>query len=260
MECTTEGCTKQPYKGCQGYCAAHYQRLRRSGLLQRKRALKGEQTPRPCRAPGCDLSIGRGDHGYCSKHAQRMRKNGTLRLLRPPMSNELEQEITRLYEGGESTYYIGKLLNMSPQKVQYSLIRLGIQRRPVGFQPGHTSPRLKGIKTDGFGYILIHAPDHPNAVKGYVRQHRLVVEESIGRYLERDEVVHHINDDPSDNRLGNLELTNKAEHMRLHRTAVGRLQTQSSRYKLIKLTCECCGKEYRRKIIKLCRPCRAPPP
>lgn len=40
-----------------------------------------------------------------------------------------------------------------------------------------------------------------------------MVEQSLGRYLRPEEVVHHINGDVSDNRLENLQLfANNAEH------------------------------------------------
>ena len=59
------------------------------------------------------------------------------------------------------------------------------------------------------------APDHPHAVRGYVRKHRLVMEKKLGRYLTRTEVVHHRDDNPGNNRLSNLKLyASNAEHKR----------------------------------------------
>jgi hypothetical protein len=42
------------------------------------------------------------------------------------------------------------------------------------------------------------------------------MEASIGRHLEKDEAVHHINRDRKDNRLENLQLMTHREHAQLH--------------------------------------------
>jgi len=85
---------------------------------------------------------------------------------------------------------------------------------------GENSPAWKGGKILHQGkYWLIYKPDHPRAdVKGYVREHRLVVEESIGRCLEKWEIVHHINHDTKDNRIENLEITDRKKHIKMHLT------------------------------------------
>lgn len=70
---------------------------------------------------------------------------------------------------------------------------------------------------DKSGYILLLAKEHPNSnTKGYVREHRWVVEQSIGRYLNLEEIVHHINHNKQDNRIENLMVVTKSEHGKLH--------------------------------------------
>jgi len=79
---------------------------------------------------------------------------------------------------------------------------------------GKESPVFKGKCKTTSGYFNICAPNHPNKTKhGYVLEHRLVMEEFIGRYLTSEEIVHHINGIKSDNRIENLILfPNKASH------------------------------------------------
>lgn len=85
------------------------------------------------------------------------------------------------------------------------------------------SPRWKGgrkIRKDG--YIFVVAPDdHPRpsyitkANVKYILEHRYVMEQHLGRYLDPVEVVHHIDNNPSNNDLANLRLyANHSEHIK----------------------------------------------
>jgi len=70
------------------------------------------------------------------------------------------------------------------------------------------NPHWRGGRViDKAGYVLVHQPDHPSAnYAGYVREHRLVMEQLLGRYLLPTEVVHHIDNDPQNNHPDNLRL------------------------------------------------------
>jgi hypothetical protein len=75
----------------------------------------------------------------------------------------------------------------------------------------------KKIRHDG--YISVYFPDHPcSSVDGYVMEHILVMEAIIGRHLNDDECVHHINFIKTDNRASNLQVMTINEHMSYHMT------------------------------------------
>lgn len=58
--------------------------------------------------------------------------------------------------------------------------------------------------------------DHARRFKGGFRVARLVMGQMLGRILRSDEVVHHVNGDPGDDRPENLQLMSREGHSRLH--------------------------------------------
>lgn len=95
---------------------------------------------------------------------------------------------------------------------------------------GDGNPNFKdGQYVDDKGYIRVLSPDHPYKNKGYIYQHRLVMEAYLGRYLQPWEVVHHINEIKLDNRIENFFLTTSKEHTVLHRE--GKSQSNESAIK-----------------------------
>jgi hypothetical protein len=87
-------------------------------------------------------------------------------------------------------------------------------------QIGSSNPSFTGgrHKADT-GYIRVLAPDHHESdSRGYVFEHRLIAEQTIGRRLRSGEVVHHLNQIKHDNRPENLQvMPSQAAHLALHR-------------------------------------------
>lgn len=96
----------------------------------------------------------------------------------------------------------------------------------------------KGGRFYSEGYVHLIANGHPRADKrGYVQEHKLVMEKYLGRYLNDNEVVHHKNGILDDNRIENLLLfTNHSTHLKY--------EWSEGAFKFAR------GKEWREKLSK----------
>jgi hypothetical protein len=105
----------------------------------------------------------------------------------------------------------GKIVSEETKK-KLSLITMGKvisieTRKKIGIShTGNKHWNWKNGRKSINGYILILQKNHPYSSRGYVLEHRLVIEKHLGRYLEPWEIIHHINGIRDDNRIENLEL------------------------------------------------------
>ncbi|MEK6881049.1 MAG: HNH endonuclease [Nanoarchaeota archaeon] len=85
------------------------------------------------------------------------------------------------------------------------------------FHKGSLNPNWKGGICKSKGYIYIKKPEHPYCnINGYIQEHRLIIEQYLCRYLNKDEHIHHINGIKTDNRIENLQIINNSNHIKLH--------------------------------------------
>lgn len=75
-----------------------------------------------------------------------------------------------------------------------------------------------GRSVTGHGYVLIRVGKrhHLADVRGYAYEHRLVMEEKLGRRLAAGELVHHLDGNQANNDPRNLAVETRASHLKHH--------------------------------------------
>lgn len=144
---------------------------------------------------------------YCS------RKCNGLGLIGAKQTEESNKKRSKTLLDGYKTGRIKKQIHSEEQRKKNSEFHKGLHL-------GDKHPMWNGGITIGSnGYILKYCPEHPKKLKKcYVYEHILVMEEKIGRYLIKGEIVHHINGIKTDNRPENLMLfKSHHDHLTFHR-------------------------------------------
>jgi len=123
-----------------------------------------------------------------------------------------KKKLIKWYQDGLSLSDIAKKTNLSTTGIFRRFKRYSIPTDPI------RRKSAEGNKIVRNGYILVKCKNHPYSnYGGYVREHRLVMEEHLGRYLTKKEVVHHKDDNILNNDICNLRLfKDQGSHLSYH--------------------------------------------
>lgn len=100
------------------------------------------------------------------------------------------------------------------------LKRLGLNKEtPIG-KRGNKHSQWRGGRGIKTGYWTVYNPNHPRALNiGRVWEHVLVMEKHLGRFVRKDEPIHHIDMDRLNNDINNLYLCEDySEHQKVHKS------------------------------------------
>lgn len=134
-----------------------------------------------------------------------------------------EQAVAALADGSTSSVEIARATGLNPRHVRKILKRLDLPRLPPHSPSGERNASWNGGRRINLnGYVHVSAPkDHPHAqlLPGKkvprIFEHRLVMEQKLGRYLLPEERVDHIDGLTLHNHPDNLRLFgSNAEHLK----------------------------------------------
>ncbi len=154
---------------------------------------------------------------FCSRNCHNINMIGSKR------SPEVCAKISKATKGKGNPFYGKKHTPENARKNR--LARLGTKhtketkaKMRASARRGERNHKWKGGRCVD-KYIHILKPDHPFCNKrGYICEHRLVVEYFLRRYLKPTERIHHIDENRHNNNPTNLYLfKTNSEHMLYHR-------------------------------------------
>ena len=139
----------------------------------------------------------------------------------------------RKWDEGQKSKFVASMTGR--QLSEQTRLRIAASHRAAGIRPpadaalsanlrrpsGPESLAWKGGTSWVNGYKVVFRPDHPRShANGYVYEHILIAEETLGRPLSEMEVVHHDDRDKRNNSPENLiVMASQSEHLKLHREA-----------------------------------------
>jgi hypothetical protein len=174
-KCAIWDCESQVH--ARGKCVIHYQGDRK----------KWYRSPNPCSVEGCDRP--RDSLGMCGPHVYRFRNDKPMDMPVKPQSGPGKGSVPRLCP------------------VLACLGAPGESGLCASHHGDHSAER-RSRSVGAHGYVKVSVgKQHPSAMAdGWIAEHRLIMELSLGRPLAAHENVHHLNGVRLDNRPENLEL------------------------------------------------------
>jgi hypothetical protein len=187
LTCTADGCSKTQKSS--GYCQFHYMRWRRNGDAGVKSLLPRHVKPIGCSVEGCDHKFFA--RGVCQKHYKKL-----ARVRKSDRSCTIEG-CGRPHEArGYCGFHYGRL------KAHGDPLIATRAAHPIGG---------KVMLPSGYVLVRIGLGGLQANNKGWALEHRHIVARRMGRRLLREENVHHIDGDKTNNDPSNLELWSSSQ-------------------------------------------------
>ena len=135
---------------------------------------------------------------YCSRQCYYTMKK--IRKDRVKWTDKMRKDLSKKYTGKGNPMYGKPCWNKGKKRWEIS-----------GEKNGNWK---SGFSISQIGYKVIQNNKETDGKK--ILEHRKVMEEYLGRKLNSKEIVHHINHDKLDNRIKNLMIVTRKEHIKIH--------------------------------------------